>query len=174
MTVVLAVLPSLLILLAVLIAVAPWGVAKEAEFVLQVMPYMMAHLFLARRRGLVLSPIVFLAGIGMDIASDGPLGFWALVYLFGVLVARQLPDGLLETRLGRFSALLLVVFALAAAQVGIASLYLLNWIDWHPVLAGTLAAGCITLLIDLAWQERSADRPMNVTVRGAGRGAAHV
>ena len=115
---------------------------------------------------------VFVLGIAIDLFSAGPLGFWALIYLFGVLIARQLPVGLMYTRLGRLSGLLLVVFVLAAAQVGVASLYQLKWIDWHPVLAGTLVAGGITLLIDLVWRDRAAERPVNVTVRGDG--AAHV
>ena len=38
----------------------------------------------------------------------------------------------------------------------------------------TLLAGCITLLIDLAWRDRSSDRPLNVTARGAGDRPAHV
>ena len=174
MSVILSVLPSCLVLLAVLLAAAPWGVTAGAEFVLQVMPYMMAHLFLARGKGFVPSPVMFIAGMIMDVASNGPLGFWALIYLFGVLIARQLPDGLMDTRMGRFSALLLVVFALAAAQVAIASIYLLKWIDWHPVLAGTLMAGFITLLIDLAWRDRSLERPRNEMARGAGNRSANV
>lgn len=166
MSFVLLVLPTILVLLAVLVAAAPLGAKGDIGLVLQVMPYMMAHLFLARGKGFVPSPVLFLAGIAMDITSGGPLGFWALIYLFGVLIARQLPAGLMHTRLGRLSGLLLVVFVLAAAQVGLASLYQLKWIDWHPVLAGTLVAGGITLLIDLVWRERGPERPLNVTMRG--------
>lgn len=174
MNIVLLLLPSCLVLLAVLAAAAPLGVNTQAGLVLQVMPYMMAHLFLARRKGFVSSLVMFLAGITVDITSGGPLGFWALIYLFGVLIARQLPSALMHTQMGRLSGLLLVVFALAAAQVGVASLYLLEWIDWHPVLAGTLVAGLITLLIDLMWRERVSERAINVTARGAGTRSAHV
>lgn len=172
MNTVLLVLPTILVLLAVLVAAAPLGANGDVGLVLQVMPYMMAHLFLARGKGFVPSPIMFFAGVAMDIASNGPLGFWALIYLFGVLIARQLPAGLTHSRLGRLSGLLLVVFVLAAAQVGLASLYQLKWIDWHPVLAATLAAGGITLLFDLVWRERGRERPLNVTMRGDG--SAHV
>lgn len=174
MTAILFVLPTFLILFAVFLATAPLGAPVGAGYVLQVMPYMMAHLFLARGRGFVPSPVVFVAGIAMDIANDGPLGFWALIYLFGVLIARQLPSGLMHSRSGRLSGLLLLVFALAAAQVGVASLYQLKWIDWHAVLAGTMIAGLITALLDLAWQQRRPERAINVTSRGGGRRPADV
>ncbi|MFY0614296.1 MAG: hypothetical protein JXQ99_22400 [Hyphomicrobiaceae bacterium] len=170
MSIVLAVLPTLLIVLAVLVAAAPLGANADASLVLQVMPYMMAHLFLVRGIGVVPSPVMFMAGIAMDIISSGPLGFWPLVYLFGVLVARQLPRGLTYTQSGRVSGLLLLVFALAAAQVGLASIYLLEWIDWHPVMAGTLIAGFVTLLIDLAWRDRTNDTAFNVSARGGDAG----
>ena len=49
-------------------------------------------------RGVVPSPVMFVAGIAMDIITNGPLGFWALIYLFGVLIARQLPHGLTYIR----------------------------------------------------------------------------
>ena len=119
MNIVLAVLPTCLVMLAVLVAAAPLGASVEVGFVLQVMPYMLAHLFLARRKGVVPSPVMFIAGIAMDIINNGPLGFWALIYLFGVLIARQLPQGLTDTRSGRVSGLLLIVFAVVFGPLGV-------------------------------------------------------
>ncbi len=162
-----AVLPSLIILSVLMLAVAPWGDAQQARLVLPLLPYMAAHVFLARGKGLVPSPVMFSAGIVMDLATHGPLGFWALIYLFAMLIARQLPDGLMSSRLSRLSGLLLMVFVLAAAQVGLASLYQLRWINWHEVLAGTLIAGLFAAALDLVWYERRSDRHINVTTRGA-------
>jgi cell shape-determining protein MreD len=161
------ILPTLLIVLAVGIAVTPLGLPDGAQFVLPLMPYMMAHLFVSRGRGFVPSPVIFLAGIFVDIASGEPLGFWAFIYLFGVLIARQLPDGLMQNHWTRLSALLLMVFALSAAQVALASLYQLKWINWHAVLSGTLVAGAITALFDLMWLQTRSDSALNVTDRGA-------
>jgi hypothetical protein len=120
MSVVMTFLPTILVMLAVVIAAAPWGAASGASFVLHVMPYMMAHLFLARGKGFVPSPVMFFAGFAMDMVSDSPLGFLAWIYLFGVLVARQLPDGLVHSQFGRLTGPLLIVFALTAAHVGLA------------------------------------------------------
>jgi len=172
-TIFMTVLPTILVTLAVVVAAAPWGAASGASFVLNVMPYMMAHLFLARGKGYVPSPVMFLAGLAMDTVSGSPLGFWAWVYLFGVLIARHLPDGLVNSQLGRLTGMLLMVIALAAAQVGLASLYQLRWVAWHEILAGTLIAGCITVLFDLAWSVVQPKRSINVTARGVGR-SGHV
>jgi len=174
MSVVYLVLPTVLILATTLAAIVPWGAPPGAGYVLQVMPYMMAHLFIARGKGFVPSPVVFLAGLAMDVASAGPLGFWALIYLFGVLVARQLAGGAATSRGGRLFGLVLAVFALTAAQVGLASLYQLQWIDWQAVLVGTALAGLVTLLIDVAWRDRRFERELNVTSRGAKSRASHV
>ncbi len=174
MSIVLMVLPSCLVIVAVLIAVAPLGLKGDAVLVLQIMPYMMAHLFVARGKGFVPSPVMFLAGITLDVTSGGPLGYWALIYLFGVLIARQLPVGLMETRVGRLFGLLLVAVVLAAAQVGLASLYLLDWVGWRPVLTATFIAGAVPFVIDLMWRERGSERVLNVTARGGESRPGHV
>jgi hypothetical protein len=74
----------------------------------------------------------------------------------------------MDTLLGRVSGILLIVFALTAAQVGIASAYQLEWVDWHAVMMGTGLAGAITILVDVVWRERRSDRDLNVTARGTG------
>jgi len=168
------ILPAVLVVAAVAVAAAPLGAPTSVSYVLQVMPYLIAHVFLVRGKGFVPSPLMFAAGLAIDIASDGPLGFWALIYLFGVLMSRQLPVGLTQTRTGRLSGLLLVVFALAAAQVGLASLYQLRWIDWHAVLVGTMGAGLIAGIVDLLWPDGRSDRSLNMTDRGAGGVGGHV
>ena len=166
------VLPSLLMVLATGVAVAPWGVRPVASIALQLLPYFIAHLFIVRGRGVVPSPVVFAAGLAIDIGTDGPLGFWALIYLTGVLIARQLPAVLLQSRFGRLSGLFLIVAALTATQVGIASLYQLQWIDWQVVLAGTALAGIAAAVLDLLWRGGRSERDLNVTERGAGRATA--
>jgi rod shape-determining protein MreD len=176
--VVIYILPSVLVMLAVMVAIIPWSGTPGTGIALLVMPYMVAHLFLSRGTWFVPSPLLFFAGLVVDLTSDGPLGFWALIYLFGALIARQLTVGLHDTVIGRVSGILLIVFALAAAQVGVASAYQLDWVDWHIVLMGTGMAGVITMLVDVMWRERRSERDLNVTARGGNKstraGARHV
>lgn len=170
MSVVMWVAPTVLMIFAVLLATAPWGPPAGAAYALPLMPYMVAHLFIARGHGFVPSPVVFGAGLAMDIATGGPLGFWALIYLSGVLVARQLPGGAGTDQMARLSGLLLIVFVLAAMQVGVASLYQLRWIDWFSVLGGTAVAGLIAAAADVVLQVgMRRERGLKATQRGSAR-----
>ena len=165
MSVLRVLLPSLLILAVAVGVVLPWGGGKGARYVLPLLPFMMAYLFLARSEWWVPSPVVFASGLLLDIVTEGPLGYWPLVYLTGVLIARQLPESMLGNRLLRLSSLLLIVFVLAGVQVGVAALYHLRWVDWSGVLAGTLVAAGLTAVVDLAWPGGGAARALNVTER---------
>ena len=85
MKAVLAILPSVVITMVLALACAPWGALDEARFVMPLLPYMAAHVFLARGVGVVPSPVLFVAGLVMDLATHGPLGFWAIIYLSGAI-----------------------------------------------------------------------------------------
>ena len=168
MSAMLWVLPSICIAVAVLVATAPLGLGPVADLVLHILPYMVAHVFVARGKGFVPSPVVFVAGLLVDLADGGPLGYWALIYMLGLLITRQMSGGLGQTVLGRLSGVVFIVFALAAGQVVVASLFQLKWIDWHVVLAATAIAGLIGAVFDLAWPTRSSDKASNMMIRGGG------
>ena len=167
MKAVLAILPSVVITMVLALACAPWGAPDEARFVMPLLPYMAAHIFLARGVGVVPSPILFVAGLVMDLATHGPLGFWAIIYLSGALFARQLPGGIMQTVLGRQGALAATVLVLFVVQVGVASLYKLEWVDWRGVIAGTSVAALAVLIVDLIWRSGQSAAQVNVTQRGA-------
>ena len=112
--------------------------------------------------------LLFVAGLLVDLADGGPLGYWALIYMLGLLITRQMSGGLGQTVLGRLSGVVFIVFALAAGQVVVASLFQLKWIDWHVVLAATAIAGLIGAVFDLAWPTRSSDKASNMMIRGGG------
>ena len=161
-----AVVPTLAIVAAMAVACAPWGAPEGARFVMPLLPYMAAHVFIVRGAGMVPSPVVFLAGLVMDLATLGPLGFWSFVYLFAVLVARLLAGSLNETAGGRLVVLGCVVAALVVVQIGLASLYRLEWVDWQGVAAGTVIAAVPAGLADFVWRALSDERRINVTERG--------
>jgi len=162
-----AIVPSVIILLVALIAVAPWGAPDGARFVMPLLPYMAAHLFLMRGVGVVPSPVLFGVGVFMDLATNGPLGFWALIYLGAALVVRHLPGEMVRGVMGRLGGLGAMVLVLIVFQIALASLYKFEWVDWQGVIAGTSIAGVPVLLLDLLWRPGRRERQLNVTNRGA-------
>ena len=167
MSAVLGVLPSLVIALVLVLACAPWGAPDDARFMMPLLPYMAAHVFLARGVGVVPSPVLFAAGLVMDLATHGPLGFWAIIYLSGALFARQLPGAIMQTVMGRLGALAATVLVLFVVQIAVASLYKLEWVDGRGVIAGTSLAALMVLIVDLLWRPGQKATQVNVTQRGA-------
>jgi rod shape-determining protein MreD len=159
--------PTVSVVLALAIACAPFGAPEGARFVMPLLPYMAAHVFMVRGAGAVPSPVLFLAGLVMDLATRGPLGFWPLVYLSAGLVARLMPATLSETAGGRLAVLLAVVGVLAAGQVGLASIYNFEWVDWQGVVVGTVIAALPAALVEIVWRRGRDERRINVTERGA-------
>lgn len=164
---VVAMVPSLVIVLVTLIAAAPWGAPDGARFVMPLLPYMAAHVFLVRGIGMVSSLVLFGAGVFMDLATNGPLGFWPLIYLGAALVVRLLPGEMARSVAGRLGALASMVLVLIVFQVVLASLYKFEWVDWQGVIAGTSIAALPVFLVDLVWRSRRGERQLNVTDRGA-------
>jgi rod shape-determining protein MreD len=103
----------------------------------------------------------------MDIATDGPIGFWAVIYLAAALVARQIPGEMMQGVSGRLAALAGMVVVLFVLQVAIASLYRFEWVDWQGVIWGTGMAALGVLVVDLFWRGGGGERRLNVTERGA-------
>jgi uncharacterized membrane protein YccC len=168
MKIVLGVVASILIGVVTLAAMAPWGAPDGARFVMPLLPYMAAHVFLARGLGVVPSPVLFVAGLFVDLATHGPLGFWALIYLSAALVARHLPAVMQRSILGRLGGLGAIVLVLIVFQVALASLYKFEWVDWQGVIAGTSIAALPLMVVDLLWRPGRDDRSLNVTDRGGG------
>lgn len=160
---------SLVVVLVTLMSTAPWGAPEGARFVMPLLPYMAAHVFLMRRPGIVPSPVLFAAGVFVDLATHGPIGFWALVYLGAALVARHLPDEMKGGIVGRLGGLGAIVLVLIVFQVGLASLYKFAWVDWQGVIAGTSIAALPVVVVDLLWRQARDGRRVNVTDRGAGQ-----
>ena len=167
MSAVLGVLPSLVIALVLALASAPWGAPDDARFVMPLLPYMAAHVFLARGVGVVPSPVLFVAGLVMDLTTHGPLGFWPIVYLSVALFTRQLPGAIMQTVMGQLGALAATVLVLCVVQVAVASLYKFEWVDWRGVIAGTSLAALMVLVVDLLWRPGQKATQVNVTQRGA-------
>lgn len=142
-----------MIMFAVLAAAVPWGLPGEATFILPFIAFLLVFLFAARPERQVPVWLVFLIGLGADVLTAGPLGYWAFIYTIGHTLARLLTA---RRPFNSLSGLWLsfAVTATAAAAIGwlLACVYYLRVIDWWPI---TLGVGCAIALFPLfAWRMR--------------------
>ena len=140
-------LPLLSLAVITLIAVVPLGLGTQWRFVPTFLPIIVIHYWADRRAlhqtssGLPVV-LVFAAGIAVDAMTNGPLGYWALVYLattgFSMLVGPKLS----ESGVSRW--LRFVVTAVAASAIAwiIASIYFSTLAETMPL---ALAWGVICL-----------------------------
>ena len=88
------------------------------------------------------SPVVFLIGLVTDLATDGPMGFWALNFLIGYAIAVYGPRWNGERRQG-IAALLLFGVAIAIVSVLswlLTSLFFLKVMPLSPLLTAAIGA----------------------------------
>lgn len=130
-----------------LIAALPWGLPSEYRFFLPLLPVVAIHFWSLRHPGLVPDWFVFLAGLTLDILTQGPLGYWSLIYLAAhVLAVTTAPAGAggQLVRLGLFCLALVVVAAVAWL---VASIYFLELADVRPYAIGAGMASLGALLL---------------------------
>ncbi len=141
------IVPLSSIVLLTLIAALPWGLPSEDRFFLPFLPVVAIHYWGLRRPEFVPEWFVFMAGLGLDTLTHGPLGYWALVYLaayaFGVLSQPFGNNGFM-VRTGVFVLSLLSVSFTAWAA---ASLYFVEFADWTAFARGAGLSGAAAILI---------------------------
>lgn len=124
--------PAVTVSVLAVLAVLPWGLPAHARFVLPFLPVIAIH-FWASRAGERLSPWVpFAAGVVVDVLTNGPLGYWPLIYLGALMLgvdAQRMPGTGAAARWALFLGALL---GLVIAAWGVASLYHLGFSDWRP------------------------------------------
>lgn len=110
------------------LATLPLGLPEEARYVLPLLPLAAIHACVLRRpphdtRVLVPEWLAFACGLALDVLSQGPLGFWAFVYLASYALA--LAAWPLARRGSPWRLALLVAMLAAAVAIAwvLASLY---------------------------------------------------
>jgi rod shape-determining protein MreD len=125
--------PITSVVVLALVAALPFGLPSDVRFIMPLLPYTVIHYWAVRRPTLMPEWGVFLVGLGTDVLTNGPLGFWSLIFLIGVVAVdatRDLPDWGAVGRWIQFCATLLVL-GLAAWLV--TSIYFLELADWKPM-----------------------------------------
>jgi rod shape-determining protein MreD len=161
------ILPALSVLFAVLATAVPWGLPADATFVLPLVVVMMVFCWRVMPDVTLPLSACMLLGLLTDVMSGGPLGFFALMALLAATVG-----GLLRyTVEPRDLWPLWISWSALAVTLGLlgwllGSLYFFRWIDWWPILFGTLASIVLfpVVLRGLVWIKRGSLRPDHSTL----------
>jgi len=150
MTLLRGIVPVGLTFLAVLLAALPWGLPAEIAPALPLIPYVVIHAMIERRPSAVPDWLVFLAGLALDVLGQGPLGYWALVYLVGFVCVRSASEPGPSGTLRGILLLALTLAALVLVQWLITSIYRVHLAAVVPLLGGAaiaLAAYAVVVLL---------------------------
>lgn len=138
-----AVLPIIVVIAASLLAALPWGIAGSLQATLPMLVAGLVYLWNVRRPSAVPNIVAFAAGIGLDAVTQGPLGYWPLVFLAAsacAALAREMlrnPEG--YNVLVHAAAYLAAMASLAALAWGLRSLF-----DLSPVGADVVVVALAT------------------------------
>ncbi len=151
------ILPALSVLFAVLATAVPWGLPADASFTLPLVVVMMVFCWRIMPDAVLPLSACMLLGLLTDVMSGGPLGFFALMTLLAAS-AGSLMRFTVEPRdlwpLWVLWSALALALGLFAWLLG--SLYFLRWVDWWPILFGTLTSIALfpVVLRGLVWIKR--------------------
>ena len=131
------------ILALVMLAVLPLGVPAAYRFVLPLLPVIAIFYWTARRLEPLAPWFMFVCGLVIDVLTSGPLGFWPLIYLVGLLAALRAADGPLlkpSVRWLRFAGL---AAGLSLLQWATASIYGWSLVPYAPFGAAAAIAAAV-------------------------------
>ncbi len=135
------------IALLTILAALPWGLPANDRFFLPLLPVIAIHFWTLRHDAWVPEWIVFLAGLSLDVLTQGPLGYWALIYLVAHLIATfSVPFAALGSA-PRFLLLGIAIVAVTIVSWAVSSLYFFEIADWRPYAAGAGLAGLSALFL---------------------------
>jgi rod shape-determining protein MreD len=134
MTVLRALLPSLVVVLLTLLAALPWGLGGDMRLAVPLLPTVVLFAWNLRRRNAVPEVIAFLAGIALDALSQGPLGYWALLNLTAFAAASAMRGGGADASLpARWLTHAAGMVAIAVIAWGVSSLYAMQASEVRPL-----------------------------------------
>lgn len=148
-------LPGVVVMLAVFVAALPWGLPAPIALVLPLLPYVAIHILVERRGAAIPDWLVFLAGLAMDVLGQGPLGYWALVYLVGFIAVRAASTDRETTSAGSIALFALTQIALVLVQWLVTSIYRLRAAEIGPLLGAAAAALAVFAVVVLLFPVRA-------------------
>ncbi len=149
MTVSSRIAPFALVVLAVIVCALPWSPTAEMRLVLPLLPYVVIHRCVERWGEATPDWLVFLAGFAADVAGQGPLGYWSLIYLCGYTMIRSATAERQHNAATRLLLFVVTIVSLAAMQWSVSSVYFLRSAEIKPlaVAAGVAFAAYVVVSI---------------------------
>lgn len=127
--------------LVTFLAALPWGLPAEYRLVLPLLPFLAIHFWTLHGIALVPEVLVFAAGLSFDFLSDGPLGYWALMYLTGYALTLAVAGSVMASSgPGRLLLLVGTLLSLVVVEVTLSALYFNAAADWWPPLVAATVA----------------------------------
>lgn len=142
-------LPGLVIMALTLVCALPWGTSGELALVLPMLPYALIHRCVERWDEATPDWLAFLAGFTMDVVGQGPLGYWALIYLCGYTMVRSATADRRHGNVSSIALFALTAVCVALMQWSVASIYYVRAVDVVPLViaAGVAMLAYLVLLI---------------------------
>lgn len=149
-------------------AALPWGLAAEDRFVLPLLPVIAIYYWTLDPDAWLPDWAIFIAGLTLDVLTQGPLGYWALVYLCAYTVAMLLSRRPAASVAGRMAFLAFAIVAVTGFAWLLASLYFLQLLNWRPyawsALVTIVVAFALAPLLGISWSgAKSAARGIRLT-----------
>lgn len=132
--------PIVIVALLTILAAAPWGSGVSGRFLLPLLPFLAIAHWALLRPGLMPVGLVFGSGLGLDVLTLGPLGYWSFAFLSGHLLALWLPADGDPALLRRWLRFVPVMGVVMLVEWGISSLYFMRAAEAWPLLRAALAA----------------------------------
>ena len=115
-----------------------WGLVAggddAGQYVMPLLPVVLVLVIGLRAPNTLPSWLVFGCGLVMDLLLQGPLGFWALIYLAALLAVRLVPIRQSRQAIQRLVWVSVICAGLAALQWTVASSYLWAGVEVWPLV----------------------------------------
>ncbi len=142
------ILPALSVLLLAVAGVLPWGHGHELRFCLPALTFMAMHFWQHEHPALMPPAFVVVVGLGIDVLTWGPLGFWPLVFLSGLALTWAV-DGAIGAAggIGRWAGFVIASTGLSVVAWLIASAYVVKAVAWQPMVVSVLIQSALYPLV---------------------------
>jgi rod shape-determining protein MreD len=143
-------MPVVTVAALTVVAILPWGLPTGDRFVLPLLPIVAIYYWTLDRDAWLPEWAIFLAGLLLDVLTQGPLGYWALVYLVAYIMAVICSRLRVETALRQLTLFAGAMVAVTLFAWLAASAYFIELLDIGPYARGAGAAVLVAALVALA------------------------